>query len=57
MDFIIMIIFLGLASVAAFINYYKNVPYMGVLAGILLILLGLFIGIDGGITMTICSGG
>jgi len=54
MDVFVFGIMLLLGLAAIFIDFYKQVPYMGVLGGIILILLGVFITVDGSLTITAC---
>jgi len=54
MDIMVFAVFLLLAIASIFIDFYKEVPYMGVLGGIIIILLGVFISVDGALTTLIC---
>ncbi len=55
MDIIVFATFLAFALCAVALDYYKEAPYMGVIGGIIIILLGIFISVDGSLTTTICN--
>ncbi|UCD07740.1 MAG: hypothetical protein JSW41_02090 [Candidatus Aenigmatarchaeota archaeon] len=55
MDIFVFTVFLAFAIAAIFIDFYKEAPYMGVIGGIILILLGIFISVDGSLTTIICN--
>ena len=54
MDIILFGVFLAFALTAIGLDYYRNVAYMGIIGGIALILLGIFLTVDGSLTTLIC---
>jgi len=55
MDIFIFSIFVFIALFSIFIDFYKEVPYMGVLGGIILILLGVFVSVNVTFTQSFCE--
>ena len=55
MDIIVFGLMLAFAIGVIGLNFYKNVPYLGIMGGVTLILLGIFISVDNTFTMLICG--
>ena len=55
MDIIVFSVMLAVALILLAIDYFKKVPYMGVIGAVILILLGIFLATDGVLTTLVCA--
>ncbi len=55
MDITVLYFLTMLALSVLFISYRFRAPYLSVLAGIILVFLGIFLSVDGNITKTFCE--
>jgi len=55
MDILILGLFISLALTLVALDYYKDSPHLGILGGIVFILLGIFLAIDGTISTLVCN--
>ena len=55
MDIILFAVLLGFALTAIGFDYYRNVSYMGVIGGVMLVLIGMFLAGGTYLTVTTCD--
>lgn len=55
MDLVAFAVLFMVSIACIIIDYWKKVPYMGVLGGIILILVGIFLSVDSSFTTTVCG--
>lgn len=55
MDILLFAALIGMSSAFIGIDFWKRAPYFGVLGGIILILLGIYLSVDNSFTMLVCG--